>query len=244
MPFGGWFDDYYTQIYSPAIKDSGLQPRRADDLYRPGTIINDIWSYTKNSKIVLADLTGKNPNVLYELGLAHALAKPVILLAESLEDIPFDLRALRIIEYDKNAPNWSDQLRGKISSAIKEVLDAPLSAVLPTFLEIDETKSTRKITAYDEAYINFIEHLNNAIARYRGYYSKLSSERKYTEVGVREMINEVSKSRMKLLFVCGKHVKSFLDELGTEWLNDMKSFYEKAPSIVQTLPEIAYKDRT
>jgi len=48
--------------------------------------------------VLLADLTGKNPNVFYELGLAHALAKPVILIAETLDDIPFDLRALRVIQ--------------------------------------------------------------------------------------------------------------------------------------------------
>ena len=65
MPFGGWFDDYYESIYKPAIEKAGLKPRRADDLYRPSTIVNDIWSCTKESKLVLADLTGKNPNVFY-----------------------------------------------------------------------------------------------------------------------------------------------------------------------------------
>src|SRR5688500_9412198 len=106
MPFGGWFDTYYTDIYVPAILEAGLTPHRADDLYRPSAIVHDIWDYTKQSRIVLADLTGKNPNVFYELGLAHALAKPAILVAQSMDDIPFDLRALRIILYDKNAPDW------------------------------------------------------------------------------------------------------------------------------------------
>lgn len=104
-------------------------------------------------------------------------------------------------------------------------------------------RRNKKSDVYQKVYDNFFDHINNAITRYRGFSSNLSSERKYTEVGVREMINEVSKSRMKLLFVCGKPVKSFLEELGTEWLNDMESFYNKAPSIVQKLPEIAYKDR-
>lgn len=96
MPFGGWLDDYYETIYTPAINAAGLEPHRADDLFRPSTIVNDIWAYTKRAKLLLADLSGKNPNVFYELGLAHALAKPVILVAESMEEIPFDLRALRI----------------------------------------------------------------------------------------------------------------------------------------------------
>ncbi|QYR52957.1 hypothetical protein [Lysobacter soyae] len=136
MPFGGWLDDYYSDIYCSAIEESGLNPQRADDLFRPSTIINDIWDYTKKAKVLLADLTGKNPNVFYELGLAHAIAKPVILIAESMEDIPFDLRALRVILYDKNAPNWGEILRQKIVASLKEVLSAPAEAVLPTFLNV------------------------------------------------------------------------------------------------------------
>ena len=57
MPFGGWFDQYYQSIYDPAIRNSGLEPRRADDLYRPSSIVRDIWSLTKAARIVLADLT-------------------------------------------------------------------------------------------------------------------------------------------------------------------------------------------
>jgi hypothetical protein len=75
MPLGGWFDQFYLEIYKPAIESTGLSPRRADDLYRPRTIVHDIWEYTRNAKVILADLTGKNPNVFYELGLGHALAK-------------------------------------------------------------------------------------------------------------------------------------------------------------------------
>ena len=93
MPYGDWFDVYYNKIYAPAIEEAGLISKRADDLYRPSSIVHDIWQYTKECQLVLADLTGKNPNVLYELGLAHAIAKPVILIVESMEDIPYDLRA-------------------------------------------------------------------------------------------------------------------------------------------------------
>ncbi len=136
MPFGGWFDDYYESIYCPAIESAGLKPCRPDDLYRPSTIVTDIWSYTQTSKLVLADLSGKNPNVFYELGLAHALAKPAILVAEAIDDVPFDLRALRVLEYNKNQPRWGEILQEKISNAIREVIQAPLQAVLPAFLSV------------------------------------------------------------------------------------------------------------
>lgn len=146
MPFGGWRDKYYVDVFKPAIEAAGLIPCRADDLYRPGTIINDIWMYTKQARIILADLSSKNPNVLYELGLAHAIAKPAILVTESVDDIPFDLRALRVIEYDKNAPNWGDILMASITQSIAEVLSAPLKAILPTFLEVVEAKGKANVT--------------------------------------------------------------------------------------------------
>jgi hypothetical protein len=136
MPFGGWFDDYYASIFCPAIEAAGLKPCRADDLYRPSTIVHDIWEYAREARLVLADLTGRNPNVFYELGLVHALAKPAILVAETIEDVPFDLRALRVIEYNKNAPNWGDVLRTKIEASIAEVLKAPLESVLPAFINV------------------------------------------------------------------------------------------------------------
>jgi hypothetical protein len=136
MPFGEWFDEYYDNIYQPAIEEAGLIPRRADDLYRPSAIVHDIWDLTQKAKIILADLSGKNPNVFYELGLAHAIAKPAILVTETIEDVPFDLRALRVLVYDKNEPDWGSLLRKKIVTSIKEITAAPLEAVLPTFLKV------------------------------------------------------------------------------------------------------------
>jgi hypothetical protein len=153
MPFGGWFDDYYSSIYCPAIENAGLNPCRADDLYRPSTIVHDIWSYTQKAKIILADLTGKNANVFYELGLAHALAKPAILVVENMDDVPFDLRALRVIEYDKNSPNWGEVLKEKIEASIREVMEAPAQSVLPAFLDVKEGSKKTSVTEREKELI-------------------------------------------------------------------------------------------
>lgn len=133
-PFGGWHDDYHEHIFCTAIKAVGLDPRRADDLFRPSSIVHDIWSLVSSCKVMLADLTGKNPNVFYELGLAHAAGKPVLLVTQTMDDVPFDLRALRVITYDVQDPSWGDQLRDNIKTGLKEILQAPEGAVLPTFL--------------------------------------------------------------------------------------------------------------
>jgi len=139
-PFGGWFDTYYEEIFQPAIKKAGLAPCRADDLFRPSSIVQDIWQYVQDAEIVLADLTGKNPNVLYELGLAHALDKPVVMVSQVLEDVPFDLRALRVTTYDTEDPKWASNLHDSIASALNEVLKVPQSAVLQPFNRSTEQK--------------------------------------------------------------------------------------------------------
>jgi len=160
MPFGGWLDDYYETIYRPAIEATNLEPHRADDLYRPSTIVHDIWAYTRRAKLLVADLTGKNPNVFYELGLAHALGKPAILIAESMDDIPFDLRALRVIVYEKNHPRWGELLQAKVEASIKEVLAAPQEAVLPAFLEVRESSSAPKVTAREKDIIEIKQDID------------------------------------------------------------------------------------
>ena len=95
---------------------------------------------------MLADLTNKNPNVLYELGLAHAVGKPVVMVTQSIDDVPYDLRALRVIEYDVADPEWATSLMENIKKALAEVLDSPQQAVPPTFLQEKKTKRQPSVT--------------------------------------------------------------------------------------------------
>ncbi len=78
QPFKPPFGDYYDKIYKPAIEKAGLRPIRADaDIFGTGKIIDQIWSGINAAKVLVAELTSRNPNVFYELGLAHALRKPL-----------------------------------------------------------------------------------------------------------------------------------------------------------------------
>ena len=138
MPLDDTFDEVYHDGIFPAIQEVGLIPKRANDIYRPGDIVWDILNLTKEAKIVLADLTGRNPNVFYELGLAHAFEKPVILVTQSRDDVPFDLRQQRNIEYSMDDPDWVENLQVNISKSIEETLVSPLEAIHPAFLEVDE----------------------------------------------------------------------------------------------------------
>lgn len=181
MPFGGYFDIYYNGIYWAAITNSGLTPRRADDLFRPSSIIQDIWELTKNASIILADLTGKNPNVFYELGLAHALAKPAILITETMEDIPFDLRGLRIIVYNKNEPNWGATLQESIEKAIQETRASPNTTIPATFLDSNRSDiATPKVSHTEKEILELkqeLESLKRMIVSSRSVSSDIVTSR-------------------------------------------------------------------
>jgi hypothetical protein len=82
------------------VKRTGLQCERADEIRGPNLISWDIWERVNRARFLVAELTDQNPNVFYELGLAHAISKDVILLTQSMDFVPFDLKALRCICYE------------------------------------------------------------------------------------------------------------------------------------------------
>jgi hypothetical protein len=71
----------------------GLQAQKADDIYGTAPIIQDIWHAIWTAKVVIADVTGRNPNVNYELGLCHALGVPTVLITQNLDDVAVRLSA-------------------------------------------------------------------------------------------------------------------------------------------------------
>jgi hypothetical protein len=133
MPFKEPFDTYYSAIIKPAITSLRLEAKRGDSLFRPSPIMGDIWEMIQNAKVLLAELTEKNANVFYELGLAHAIGKPVVLLSETIDDVPFDLQPLRVILYDKDDPAWGGRLRAALAASLSETLSDPTNAVPPMF---------------------------------------------------------------------------------------------------------------
>ncbi len=100
MPFSKPFDDVYRAVIVPAVQQAGLEVMRADEMLAPGSIMEQIRSAIQQSRLCIADLTGRNPNVLYELGIAQTLGKPCILLTQDMDNVPFDIRQHRVIQYD------------------------------------------------------------------------------------------------------------------------------------------------
>lgn len=131
MPFANPLGSYYASVYEPAIKKAGLRAVRADaDIYGTGKIIDQIWDGINSARVLVAELTNRNPNVLYELGLAHALKKPVVLVSSNEGDVPFDVKHVRVIYYDVTDPFWGSKLIDKVAENILSALKNPNEAVL------------------------------------------------------------------------------------------------------------------
>ena len=107
MPFHPSFDNVYAQLQSTA-ESAGLRCRRADDIWENPAVIQDVVSLIDHSKVVICDCTGRNPNVFYEIGIAHTLGRETILITQSEADIPFDLRHLRFVTYLNNGEGLSE----------------------------------------------------------------------------------------------------------------------------------------
>jgi len=121
MPFRyDWSDAIFSYIKDITSK-SQFDVKRADTV-AGHIILEDIWRLINEAMIVIVDITGNNPNVFYELGIAHTLGKNVILLAQSTDDIPFDISPFRHIIYSNDIHAYKT-LDDKLPNFIQNILD-------------------------------------------------------------------------------------------------------------------------
>ena len=123
MPFAEEMRPIYDDHIRPIVESEGISCIRADEIVGVNLITFDIWEKINRARFIIADLTGQNPNVFYELGLAHALGKEVVLLTQSIDDVPFDLKAMRCIIYSYQ-PRGVKNLEKNLKATIKNIMSA------------------------------------------------------------------------------------------------------------------------
>ncbi len=172
MPFSKQFTDVYNKGIKPLVQKMDMKCIRADELFRSKPIMEDILNLIYDSEIIIADTTGRNPNVFYELGISHTTKESVIIISQSLDDVPFDLRHLRCLIY----------------SASKDGLKQLQFVLFKTMLEIiiDE-KIRNKLT---------IKKLNNKLNKHLHKFGKkhpLRTLLESTRNGVEKNVDAISK---------------------------------------------------
>ena len=99
LPIGEKFDDLYRVSIAPALAMTGLNRAEVRRVFDHQSPLADVAETLQTAEVIVADMTYLNPAIMYVLGLAHGLGRSPILIAREFNDLPFNLRALRCIEY-------------------------------------------------------------------------------------------------------------------------------------------------
>ncbi len=118
MPFRDKLTEIYNDIVKPTLEAEGCTVQRADELSSHRNILKDIVSGIFTADLIVADLTDTNSNVYYELGIAHGLNKPTILLTQNIDDLPFDLASYRAVPYSDSYKE-TEKLKAILREAVQ-----------------------------------------------------------------------------------------------------------------------------
>lgn len=151
----GHFHRVYNHLIKPACQKAGFIPIRADEENKTNYIVIDIIRKIIEADIVLCDLSAKNPNVLYELGLRQAFNKKSVLIKDNKTNRIFDIQGLRTIDYDENLR--IDEVEAAINAVAKSIIETHESnseeinsliqllsirpAIIPSNIEISKESS-------------------------------------------------------------------------------------------------------
>lgn len=147
----GHFESVYRDIFAPAIEKARYTPHRVDEDARSGLIQAKIVENLISAPMAICDLSTRNPNVLFELGIRQAYDKPVVLVQETGTDRIFDINGISCIDYDPSLIYRSVlDTQDKIANAIQETEKNPQYNSLVTALSISAAKYERKSFATGE----------------------------------------------------------------------------------------------
>jgi hypothetical protein len=122
MPFAAEFNPIYSAIQN-LCQSLGCSCLRGDEIWREDAIIQDVVNLISESKVIICDVTGRNANVFYEAGIAHAMGKKVVLVTQNDQDVPFDLKHLRYVRYLANEQGL-DLLQSSLRERLWNIINA------------------------------------------------------------------------------------------------------------------------
>lgn len=119
MPFNATFQLVHEGIRR-ACNTAGYRCFRVDDIWEESTVIQDIFNLIFRAHVIIVDFSGKNPNVMYETGIAHTLGKHVVPISQTLDDVPFDMAHHRILKYLPNNEGIDEMVK-KLAEKLRQV---------------------------------------------------------------------------------------------------------------------------
>ncbi len=241
MPFDPEFLPIYEDLIKPALEDAGFNVARADSFLDQQNILRNIVRGIGSADLIVADLTTLNPNVLYELGLCHGLRIPTILLAQAMDEVPFDLRTYMIQIYSTRF----DQVH-KLKNVLKEIgekhkagkitFGSPISDFLTDISQLIEQagkivgdNSEKKIEEVEEekGIVDFIFEVNEASSDITNIFEEISNETMDTTEKMKKYTNDIN--YLNLNKVPGSAIK--IHKIASMTAIDMMDYSEKMEKI-------------
>lgn len=209
-PFEEEFHELYKELKKHFVND--FEFIDAKDLDNQRNILRDIVEGIAESDVILADLTGLNANVFYEMGLAHAMNKKVIIITQAIDELPFDIKAYRANQYSISfykIPLLLEELDKLLKGAIDESIKYgnPVSDYvkddisLPKLAMENNSKVGDIIETYEEydeqGYLDYITEINDDSDKMSKEIFSISSEMKEMVLSIENATNEINGEKIK-----------------------------------------------
>lgn len=255
MSFDSEFEDLYSfikEVIDKSDLDAEFELFRADDLLNQQNILKDIVVSIHESDLIIAELTGLNPNVFYELGLAHAFRKNVVLLTQAIDELPFDLRSYRVINYSTHFQRIKE-LEEKLIEILNKVIDGNISFGNPVtdwlgfeennkIIEIEEDTDVKAVTEINEeilekieekGFLDFLADMNDSMNKLTEIIEEFSEQTENMTKDIKEKSDQISKALESPSQGTASYVRklarksaNILNEYG-EFLSNYNKQYEK-----------------
>jgi hypothetical protein len=123
MEFKPPYTDIFDHLIKPTVELEGFRCIKSNDIFSMTSVIEDIWANINKATLVIAEISGNNPNVMYELGICHTVGKNVMMITQNPDKIPFNFRHMRCYPYSNDIPG-GDELKKNIRSILGHLKSA------------------------------------------------------------------------------------------------------------------------
>ncbi len=191
-------DQVFKHVISPAAKECGYEALRADHISQPGMITSQVIQHLLDDPLVVADLTGRNPNVFYELAVRHAVSKPIVQIIQGGEPLPFDVAESRTIQFGHHDLDSVAKCRDELVVQIHKVESNPSDVDTPISVALDLKALRQSDNPLEKSSAEIITMLQEMRAR-------------LAEITERQELRRVDPMGLEELYLLAERLRSVLD---------------------------------
>jgi hypothetical protein len=249
-------DEILNNYLMPIGQELSVQIVRGDSSTQPGSIMRQVVEWISQCSVVVADLTGFNPNVMYELALAHSFRKPTVLIQRTASNdrLPFDVVQERIIQFDPSLTVDRERARIELKSQMQACLnggiDTPVSTALDLF-HIQNLPDGKEMTRTLEKILHEVKSIQfgSALSELINHQSNINPTR-LVDLGreIEKLLSNINKlesithnqsdesisNLLSNIKLSSKHIEDIAESLGPSKIKKIASLVKTTEAIVKS----------